>query len=1611
MADLLADLPNDPLAGIPDAPAGGLSAGPDDAVIRRAPEKTPWESVRDGITGFLERFPNRSADSAWDEKRARAGAILDIKNDYASRGVFLSTKDVDENFDKLTGGKGVMGREALPGVQAMRLREPTTRELIEGGMGALLAAGLYSAPASTLLGVAGFEALGAVKRGALEGAYLAYNKSLEALGLPVEPYEYGKHGELSSFLPEGASPEAKGTLDLLEFAAQAKGAHALTPLGRSILETATQKVLTDYKMPESVFISPEKIRSIFQTGEGLSPEEMDLVKGLGLTSKQYREAMDLGLTIEVPASKVVTVADRPWYARAKRFFGLTPYEAMTGREFATAPEGRRPVSGELPEGQGVGAAEAAPPEAGKAAQSPAAAQQTRVEPTAAEIEMTPLAPAGGGAAAPDPSTSIDAEKNLSIGREAMSRVIQDKTDALDAMHRQEIGGISFYWGNPGTPEKAFKDGSGISHIIARRTHEGQDGAAVAGQMVDVLANGKFGKPYGPENGTRVNVTNDGHTAVLSLYRFGDKKTWLLTGWKDEVSGAPGESSNRQGYARQSSGSRTDVGAEASSGEKITHPELDGKGGAAGELPSSSDMAYMAMQNEAQARALESAMKRRKKDQGTKHSNIPWSQDAETETLGNFLATVDRLGGLDRAYMEENYPPTVVAALDAGGLLKKGGSLPHDAAGFLGYQDESAMFDAIHGALSGKLTTLEAMRASTELGDNIARYSLDSEEYAAYLAEQERILGRMMNGPRTNKKPRILGQDNPTVGELQVDEQAALEAALKRAEQAARKAFREGNIEGALVEKELQQALVRRAIARRRMREEVAEIKGALEKAAGNTAIPLDYQEQVADLLDAVDVRRAPKTQRRLDSLADFLARQEAAGEDTSYIPVDLIERMKRRPLNDFDIQELRDLRDSVESIVHLGTLKNKLLTSKSKRDFNSTVNDLVGAIHEKARLDAEDLAKMNPDEPLLREARPGLFGFARGAFSDGAAKLQDPEFIIRALDGRVQDGPAHEALWWPTKHANDAELLRREQHRAAMERILAPVFDEGRQFFSKRYSIPGVRGLFTKEEAVSVALNSQRPLNVRHLVNGNKFKPEEIKAIVDWLEPQYRDMVSQVWDYNESLFEAINENHIALTGKRLEKTPGRYYPAAINWKMSRRGDMMLERMANTQDGFEPQFFVRPGTSASFRQEATGGDQPLRLDIDVWVKHLMDEATDTTRTVVARDMAKLLLDQRVKQAIITARGEGEYRALIDWLKDQRDLSKTPQDRMMRLGEVVRNNMTSSQLALNIVNILQQPFSLLNVFSEPGVGPADVAKVLGEYIADPRGMTRFATSRSVELRARIDTKTMEADRDMAALAKSANALDRGIIDAARRAAFLPTIIMDQVATVPTWLIGYRKGLLDYAGNEAKAIDYADSLMARTQSSGDKLHRPAVMNKQGWTRFFTMFMTWQMNYTNQFRENFGRAWDNPNSANVVQLAKYLFWVVVMQQVLQSPLKYGRMPDKKELARDIVTAPVQGVPFLKDFVNPLSRVFTGSYAMPYRVSPMERIPQAAIDLAGAMTSKSQDARARAWLDAIELGSYASGLPTRIGTNVAHGIETKRRTGKGNALNLIVPRQQEPRK
>lgn len=170
------------------------------------------------------------------------------------------------------------------------------------------------------------------------------------------------------------------------------------------------------------------------------------------------------------------------------------------------------------------------------------------------------------------SDNPDEQQNIENGLTALERLANGEEEVSDAMRREELaelGGtadIAFLWGTQGqvTPQGRYKGGEGFLKIIEKH------GIGDAIKVVETIAKGKIGEPYGVAGGQRVDMDFKNHHTTVSLFRFGESKSWVLTGYttdnNTDAKGRGGDLSN----ATQSDPIRTraELGAALKSDAKI-----------------------------------------------------------------------------------------------------------------------------------------------------------------------------------------------------------------------------------------------------------------------------------------------------------------------------------------------------------------------------------------------------------------------------------------------------------------------------------------------------------------------------------------------------------------------------------------------------------------------------------------------------------------------------------------------------------------------------------------------------------------------------------------------------------------------------------------------------------------------------------------------------------------------------------------------------------------------------------------------------------------------------------------------------------------------------------
>ncbi len=226
-------------------------------------------------------------------------------------------------------------------------QKPTYPQILEAAaivpMTAGIVTGVITAPVATAIGLATYQGYQEVKSLVVN---LQNNTS----------YKMFQDHRLSELLPDDLNSLTKDTVDTIDLIGSlvisGVAAKKVPVLAKRAAVKLTKDVITEYKLPETLYVSPADLRAELQTGGVIPATEMDIIKSMGWTGEQYRAALKSGVNLEVPSEKIVTLKDKAWFARVKEILKIDPSQEIVSKTAAGKAQAKQGVSG-LIEGKGV----------------------------------------------------------------------------------------------------------------------------------------------------------------------------------------------------------------------------------------------------------------------------------------------------------------------------------------------------------------------------------------------------------------------------------------------------------------------------------------------------------------------------------------------------------------------------------------------------------------------------------------------------------------------------------------------------------------------------------------------------------------------------------------------------------------------------------------------------------------------------------------------------------------------------------------------------------------------------------------------------------------------------------------------------------------------------------------------------------------------------------------------------------------------------------------------------------------------------------------------------------------------------------------------------------
>lgn len=269
-------------------------------LIKIGIEKTPIERIS-------------KAKAIYDESRKKAALIANGDKDKEWEITKQLIPEIDKNWDKYV-------EEEYGLITPVEANKRAKQILFTAGLGGFLAE-IPLSIAIPKIGI-GLAKYGIAKATVGATAYPAIQYISNII--QKRPYHYQYISNPADLLPENATQASKDFVDITELLGLSAISTSAFRGKTQAIEDLMGEIIKEKALPKNIYISPDKLRSIYQTGEKISAEELEIFKQLGIEGEQLRTALKKGVNVKIIGKKVVGLVDKPYWTKIKDIFKVNP---------------------------------------------------------------------------------------------------------------------------------------------------------------------------------------------------------------------------------------------------------------------------------------------------------------------------------------------------------------------------------------------------------------------------------------------------------------------------------------------------------------------------------------------------------------------------------------------------------------------------------------------------------------------------------------------------------------------------------------------------------------------------------------------------------------------------------------------------------------------------------------------------------------------------------------------------------------------------------------------------------------------------------------------------------------------------------------------------------------------------------------------------------------------------------------------------------------------------------------------------------------------------------------------------------------------------------------
>jgi hypothetical protein len=440
----------------------------------------------------------------------------------------------------------------------------------------------------------------------------------------------------------------------------------------------------------------------------------------------------------------------------------------------------------------------------------------------------------------------------------------------------------------------------------------------------------------------------------------------------------------------------------------------------------------------------------------------------------------------------------------------------------------------------------------------------------------------------------------------------------------------------------------------------------------------------------------------------------------------------------------------------------------------------------------------------------------------------------------------------------------------------------------------------TKDQVVMMAMNWGNEGNRQRLLDGFGWEEADMLKVFDRLmTAEDWQFVQNVWDLVNELWpeiEALERRVNGVAPEQVEATEvqtrhgtfrGGYFPVVFDPNESTRAELD-EASKLSPNGAWHQVSTRSGATRARVDRVMG--RPLMLNMGVITRHLGEIIHDVSHREAVVQARKILSDNRVRSVVNKHLGPEYYKRMGSWLENiaTPSVSNSKSDpAMVSVARHLNKGVSLVGLGFRFTTVAAQLIGLSNIKSE--VRRSLLLEGLRIVMSNPRTAYNEITSRSGEMRSRFMTMDASIDDMMneAAKGKLRTIGPKGLV----KYAFHGILYMDMVVTMTGWSAAYNQALKEGQSDD-DAVVFADGVIRKTQGSGARKDRSAIMYENEFARSFWPFFSYLNALYNQQRDVFHRARRVQGGKDVYDVLRRGWWVMVVPTLVQA-LMFGEGPD----------------------------------------------------------------------------------------------------------------------